>query len=111
MGCFAGLSAVKTHPIRGRWIASHRWLDGVTLNRTRHTVSATPSLAQLKPGNRYHFDAGLAHLGDGEGIPLVRDHDPWLQRHGVVGVVPLLALHLILVAAGLDDSELLDLER
>ena len=41
----------------------------------------------------------------------IGDDHPWLQRHGVVGIIPLLALHLILVAAGLDYPKFLDLER
>ena len=65
-------------------------------------MAAAAALAQLEPGDRDHLDAGLAHLGDGEGVALIRNNHTRLQRHGVVGVIPLLALRLVLVAAGLD---------
>ena len=36
----------------------------------------------------------------GEGVALVGDHDPGLERDHVVAVVPLLALYLVDIAAG-----------
>ena len=65
-------------------------------------MPAAAPLAQLEAGNGDHFYPCLAHLGDRVGIALVRDDYAWLQRDGIVGVIPLLALRLVLVSAGFD---------
>ena len=57
------------------------------------------------------LDAGLAHLRDRERVALVGDDDAGLEGDDVVAVVPLLALLLVRVAAGLDDVELRHAER
>ncbi len=67
-------------------------------------------LPSSKPVDLDHLDAGLAHLGDRVGVPLVGDDDARLEGDDVVAVVPLLALLLVGVAAGLDDVELRDAE-
>ena len=68
-------------------------------------------LPSSKPCDRDDLDAGLAHLRDRERVALVGDDDAGLERDDVVAVVPLLALLLVGVAAGLHDVELLDAER
>ncbi len=95
-------------PSRPRSRAS---VDRVPLNRASHAVPTAAALAQLEPGDRDHLDAGLAHLADGVRVALVRHHHARLECNGVIGIVPLLALRLVAVAAGLDHTQLLDLER
>ena len=67
-------------------------------------------LPSSKPSISIDLDAGLAHLGDRVGVALVGDDDAGLEGDDVVAVVPLLALLLVGVAAGLDDVELGDAE-
>ena len=59
-----------------------------------------------KPSMGSHLDAGLAQRGVGAGVALVADDDAGLERDDVVAVVPLLALGLEGVTAGLDDAHL-----
>ena len=73
-------------------------------------MATAAALAQLEALDLDHLDAGLAHLGDGVGVALVGDDDARLEGDDVVAVVPLLALLLVLVAARLDDVQLLDAE-
>ena len=68
-------------------------------------------LPSSKPSISMHLDARLAHLGDRVGVALVGDHDARLEGDDVVAVVPLLALLLVVVAAGLDDVQLRHAER
>jgi hypothetical protein len=86
-------------------------LDTITLERAGHAVTTTASLAQLKTCNIDHFHTGLTHLGNGVGIALVGHHDARLQGDGVIGIVPLLALGLVLVSTGFHDVEFRNLER
>ena len=82
-------------------------LDRIAQERAGHAVPAAAALAELESANREDLDARLAHLGDRVGVALVGDDDTGLERDGVVGVVPLLAFLLVLVAARLDDGQLL----
>ena len=85
--------------------------DRVADDRAGHAVPAAAALAELEALDRDDLDAGLAHLRDRERVALVGDDDAGLEGDDVVAVVPLLALLLVGVAAGLDDVELLDAER
>ena len=67
-------------------------------------MPAATAFAQLEALDGEHFDAGLAHLGDGVGVALVGDDDAGLEGDGVIGVVPLLSFLLVLVASRLDDG-------
>ena len=58
-----------------------------------------------------HLDAGLAQQRVGVGVAVVGDDDAGLERHDVVAVVPLLALGLVGVAAGLDHAQLVEPQR
>jgi hypothetical protein len=71
-------------------------------------VTAAAALAQLKARDRDHLDADLAQRGVGPGVSLVRHHHAGFQGDHVVAVVPLLALGLEGVSAGLDDAHLAD---
>src|SRR6187402_3865293 len=84
--------------------------DRVPQDRARHAVPATSALAQLEALDLDHLDTGLAHLVDRVGVALVGDDHAGLEGDDVVAVVPLLALLLVLVAARLDDGELVDTE-
>src|SRR5690242_7085893 len=79
--------------------------DRITREGTRHAVTATAAFAELETGDRDDLDPGVAHPADRVRVALVRDHEARLDRDRVVGVVPLLTLGLVLVAAGLDDVE------
>ena len=68
-------------------------------------------LPSSKPSISITSTPGLAHLGDRVGVALVGDDDAGLEGDDVVAVVPLLALLLVGVAAGLDDVELRHAER
>src|SRR5690349_422253 len=103
---------------RGSTAASAGWLSGiapsmaaaldcVTCQRAGHAVAAAPPLAQLETGDGNDLDARVPHPRDGVGVALVGDDDAGLDGHGVVGVVPLLALGLVLVAARLDHVQAL----
>ena len=85
--------------------------DRVAHDRAGHAVPAAAALAELEALDRDDLDARLAHLRDRERVALVGDDDAGLERDDVVAVVPLLALLLVGVAAGLDDVELRDAQR
>src|ERR671912_2187284 len=82
-------------------------LNWVSLHRAGHAVPAAAALAELEAANRDHLDPGVPHLFDRVGIALIGDDDTRLDGDGVVGVVPLLACLLVLVASRLDDGQLL----
>src|SRR6478735_2608005 len=73
-------------------------------------VAAATTFAELEALDLDDLDAGLAHLGDRVGVALVGDDHAGLERDDVVAVVPLLALLLVLVAAGLDHLQAVDLQ-
>src|SRR5262249_60526459 len=79
---------------------------GLALDRAGHAVPAAAALPQLKALDRDHLDPGLAQRGVGTGVALVGDHHAGLERDHVVPVVPLLALGLDVVPAGLDHPHL-----
>ena len=68
-------------------------------------------LPSSKPSISTTSTPACAHLGDRVGVALVGDDDAGLEGDDVVAVVPLLALLLVLVAAGLDDVQLAHAER
>ncbi len=74
-------------------------------------MTAASALTELESLDGQHFDSGIPHLCDRVGVALIGDHHAWLDCDGVVRVIPLLALLLVLVAAGLDDRQLLHAER
>src|SRR3954454_17687007 len=80
-------------------------LERVPDQRTGHAVATAATLAELEALDGDHLDAGLAHLGDGVGVPLVRDDDARFHGDDVVAVVPLLALLLVRVATRLDHAQ------
>src|SRR5262252_6824857 len=79
---------------------------GVALDRAGHAVAAAAALAELEALDRDDLDAGLAQRGVGARVALVGDDHPGFEGDHVVAVVPLLALGLERVAAGLDDPHL-----
>src|SRR5262249_34104116 len=74
------------------------------LERAGHAVGAAASTTELEALDRDHLDAGLAQLRVGVGVALVGHDHARLQGDQVVAVVPLLALGLVLVAAGRDHA-------
>ena len=74
-------------------------------------MRAAAAAAELEPLDRDDLDARLAQRGVGARVALVGDDDAGLERDDVVAVVPLLALGLERVAAGLDHAHLADAER
>src|SRR3981081_2464157 len=85
-------------------------LDGITREGAGHAVTSAAPLAELEAGEPRDLDPGVAHPRDRVRVALVRDDHARLDRHGVVGVVPLLPFGLILVAACLDHVDVLDPE-
>src|SRR5678816_4498347 len=85
--------------------------DCVADDQAGHAVPTAAALAKLEAGDRDDHHAGLAHLRDRERIALVRDDDARLERHDVVGVVPLLELLLLALAAALIDVKFGDAKR
>src|SRR5438128_2318283 len=83
-------------------------LDGITREWAGHTVASAASLAELEAGDPDDLDPGGAHPADRVGVALVRDDHAGLDRHGVVGVVPLLPFGLVPVAARFDHVDVLD---
>jgi hypothetical protein len=73
-------------------------------------VTAAASLAQLKPREIDDFHTCLAHLRNDMGIALIGDDHAGFQSHGIVRIVPLLALCLILITTGLNNVQLFDLQ-
>src|SRR5690242_1973270 len=78
----------------------------VSFQRTGHAVAAAAALAEFEPTDGDHLDPRLAQGGVRTGVALVGDDDPGFERDDVVPVVPLLALGLEGVPAGLDDAHL-----
>ena len=74
-------------------------------------MTAASPLTELESLDGQHFDSGISHLGDGVCVALIGDDDAWLDRDGVVRVVPLLTFLLVLVAACFDDRQLFHAER
>src|SRR6185295_12469421 len=73
-------------------------------------MPAAASATELRPAHRDHLDPGLAQQGVGVCVPVVPDDDAGREGDNVVAVVPLLALGLPDVAAGLDDAKRLQPE-
>src|SRR4029453_8224136 len=99
-------STTSSTSLRVSSISITRSLDGIADQRTGHAVPAAATLAQLEALDGDDLDPGLAHLGDRVGVALVGDDHAGLERDDVVAVVPLLALLLVGVAAGLDPPQL-----
>src|SRR4029079_7167721 len=104
--------AMVIEPIPLSLWRSRRGRSGrVADQRAGHAVAAAAALADLGAVDRQDLDPGLAHQRVGELIALVGDDHAGLEGDDVVAVVPLLALGLPRVGAGLDDPQLLELER
>src|SRR5687767_117887 len=84
---------------------------GVSGEGTAHAAGAAASAAELAAGDRDDLDPGLAELGVGVVVALVRDAAAWRHGEDVVAVVPLLAGGLALVPAGGDHVDAVDAER
>ena len=74
-------------------------------------MAAAAAAAEFVTGDRDDLDAGLAQQGVGVGVALVGDDHAGLQSDHVVAVVPLLALGLVGIAAGVHAAQLLEAER
>ena len=74
-------------------------------------MAAAAAAAEFGAAHGDHLDPGLAQQRVGVGVAVVGDHHAGLERHDVVAVVPLLALGLPGVAAGLDDPQFAQAER
>src|SRR6185312_1650242 len=73
-----------------------------------HAMAAAAAATKLGPANRDHFDAGLSEQRIRVPVAVVGHDDAGLERHHVVAVIPLLALGLVDVAAGLDHPKFLN---
>src|SRR5215212_5773506 len=80
-------------------------LERVALDRAGHAARTAASARELGAGDRDDLDAGVAQARVGVDIALVGDDDAGGDREHVVAVVPLLALGLVPVAAGLEDAQ------
>ena len=74
-------------------------------------MAAAAAAAEFAAAHGDDFDAGLAQQRVGVGVAVVGDDHAGLERDDVVAVVPLLALRLPGVAAGLDDAQFLQAQR
>ena len=74
-------------------------------------MAAAAAAPQLGADDGDHLDALLAQERVAVGVAVVGDHHARSQGNVVVAAVPLLALRGIGVAAGLDDAQLLEVER
>src|SRR3954452_6114865 len=99
------------HPAKCTTRAHGTTSERIALQGACHAVPAAASLAELEAGDLHDVHARLAHLRDRVRVALVGDDNARLEGDDVVAVVPLLALLLVLVAAGLDDMQLLDAQR
>src|SRR5689334_9418062 len=97
--------------VRTVWVRMRAGSDRVADQRAGHAVAATAALPDLGAVDREDLDPGLAHQRIRVLVALIGDDDAGFERHDVVAVVPLLALGLPRVAAGLDDAKLLDAQR
>ncbi len=87
-----------------------RTLYRIALERAGHTMTPAAALPQFKPRDGNNLHPRTAHAGDGVGVAFIRDHHPWRQSDGVIGIIPLLPLHLILVTASFNDVQFRNLE-
>ena len=91
------------------------WLCGgdhvVPLDRAGHAARAAAAAPQLGAGDGDYLDPLAAEPGVRVDVALVGDDDAGRDGEHVVAVVPLLALGLVLVAAGLEQPEPRHVER
>ena len=73
-------------------------------------MTAAAPATELGAANRDHVHSRVAQQRVGVRVPVVGDDHARLQRDDVVAVVPLLALRLPGIAAGLDDAQRLQAE-
>ena len=69
-------------------------------------MAAAAAAAELGADDGDHLDPGLAQQRVGQGVAVVGEDHAGLEGDGVVAAVPLLALGLVDVAAGLDDLQI-----
>ena len=81
------------------------------LDRAGHAARAAAAAAELGAGDRDDLDALAPEPRVRVDVALVGDDDAGRDREDVVAVVPLLALGLVLVAAGLEQAQRGHVER
>ncbi len=85
--------------------------DGIANQGAGHAVSAAPPAAELGPDNGDDLNPGFAQLGVRPGAAVIGDHHPGGQGDQIVAAVPLPALGGVVIPTGLDDPELLQVQR
>ena len=80
-------------------------------DRAGHAAGAAATATELEAGDRDHLDPLAAQPRVGVDVALVGDDDARRDGEDVVAVVPLLALGLVAVAAGLEQPQRRDVER
>src|SRR6478672_6896110 len=80
-------------------------MDWVTLDGARHAAWAASAPAELRAGDGDDLDAGLGQAFVRVDVALVGDDDTGCDGEHVVAVVPLLALGLVVVAAGGNEPQ------
>jgi hypothetical protein len=73
-------------------------------------MTASTTTSEFARCNGDYFHSGLAKQGIRIGVPVVANHDTGRNADHVVAVVPLFPLSRESVAAGLDDTQLLESE-
>src|SRR5215217_7140387 len=85
-------------------------VDGVAAERTSHAMAAAAAAAEFGADNGNDLDAGFAEQGVGGRVAVVSNHNAGFDGDQVVAAVPLLALGVVDVAAGVDGSQLAQTE-
>jgi hypothetical protein len=85
--------------------------ERVAFDRAGHAARPSAAAPQLGAGDRDDLDARVPQASVGVDVALVGHDDAGRDREHVVAVVPLLALGLVAVAAGLEDPQARQLER
>src|SRR5574337_1409743 len=97
-------STVSSERLRRLKLMCSPSVGRVARDRAGHAMPAAAAAAELAAAHRDHLDPGLAQQRVGVGVAVVGDDHAGLERDHVVAVVPLFALRLPGVAAGLDDA-------
>lgn len=86
-------------------------LNSVAFQWAAHAACAAATASQLVARDRQHGDARLVVLLVGPDVALVADHHARADGQDVVSVVPLLAFGFKGIAAGGDQTYLVNAER